>query len=194
MNAEGLQRQRRQLLARLAWAATLPAVVAGCVTVHGPRTLTLSREDIERAIEADLGAVLEAVRGLDGRRPDVAFMPVAGRVELAWSLTLPSDAPTESFFGKSIGVTVVASGKPQLNAARNGIDLTDVLLDDVRLVGLPRLFGYGLDRLADRKGARLPDLPLLTFAPSQLRVADVAYGATAVAVTWRGLQVDIAPR
>jgi hypothetical protein len=180
---------------RLILAVLLMTLLAGCVTVHGPRTLTLSREDIERAVETDLGKLIEVVRGLDGRRPEVAFMPVAGRVELAWTLTVPTEPQQGgTLFGSNVGVAVIASGTPRLNAAKTGVDLTDMRLDEVRVLGLPRLLGFGFGRLADKQGSALPDLPLLQFTPAQLRVADVAYGATSVQVTYRGLQVGIEPR
>jgi hypothetical protein len=180
---------RRTLLAALLLAGT-----AGCVTVHGPRTLAITREDIERSIEVDLGSLLEIVRGLGTRRPDVAFMPVSGRVELAWNLAVPADAQGGSLFGTSIGMAFIASGRPELNDARTGIELKDVRLDDVRMIGLPRMFDFGLGRLAGKKGAALPDLPLYLFTPQQLRVADVAYGPTAVEVGYGALEVRIEPR
>jgi hypothetical protein len=176
-------------------AALLTALAAaGCVTVHGPTSFTLSRDDIERAIEADLGDLMEVFRGVDSRRPEVAFMPVAGRLELAWYVSVPSQSDIHTLFGRNVGVAVVLSGKPTLNAAGSGINLTDVRVDDVRVLGLPRLLGFQLDPLLARKDLQLPNLPLFSFSPAQLRRADVAYGATAVEVTYRGLRVDIAPR
>ena len=122
-------------------------------------------------------------------------MPVAGRVELAWSFTMPAEPQQGgTLFGSSVGVAIVTSGKPQLNAARTGIDLTDMRLEDVRVLGLPRLLGFGMGRLVDRKGSALPDVPLVQFTPAQLRVAGVAYGATTLEVTYRGLQVGLEPK
>ncbi len=175
----------------LVWV--LLVLAAGCATLeHGPRSVIITREEIERSIEAALGALMELFRGLDARRPEVALMPVSGRLELVWNVALPGEAGAP--FGSNYGMAVVLSGRPVLNAARTGLDLTDVVLDDVRVLGVPRILGFGLGRLMDRKGSPLPDLPLITFSPAQLRVADVAYAPTATAVTWRGLSVDIAPR
>jgi len=169
-------------------------LLAGCVTVHGPTSFTLSREDIERRIETDLGTLMEVFRGIDGRRPEVAFMPVAGRLELAWYVTMPAQSNGGPLFGSNVGLALIVSGKPQLNAARSGVVLTDVKVDDVRLLGLPNLLGFGLGQVPARKDTALPDLPLFSFVPGQLRRADVAYGATAVEVTYRGLRIDIEPR
>jgi hypothetical protein len=154
----------------------------------------MTREDIERTLEADLGKLIEVFRGVDSRRPEVAFMPVSGRLELAWYLIVPGQGGPETLFGNNVGVAVVMSGKPKLNAAESGVDLTEVKVDDIRLLGLPSVLGFGLGSLADRKDMELPDIPLFTFAPTLLRRADVAYRATAVEVTYRGLQVSIEPR
>jgi hypothetical protein len=175
-------------------AALAMAFLAGCVTVHGPTSFTMSREDIERIIEADLGKMIEVFRGVDGRRPEVAFMPVSGRLELAWYLVMPGQGGAETLFGNNVGVAIVMSGRPKLNAAQSGVDLTDVKIDDIRLLGLPRVLGFGLGSLEDRKDMKLPDMPLFTFPSTLLRRADVAYRATTVEVTYRGLQVDIEPK
>ncbi len=182
------------MLRRSLLAALLLATAAGCVTVHGPRTLSVTREDIERSIEVDLGSLIEIVRGLGTRRPEVAFMPVSGRVELAWNLAVPADSQGGSLFGTSIGMAFIVTGRPELNQTRTGIDLKDVRLDDVRMIGLPRMLDFGLGRLTGKKGAALPDLPLYQFTPQQLRVADVAYGPTAVEVGYGALEVRIEPR
>jgi len=180
---------RRTLMGALLLAAT-----AGCVTVHGPRTLSVTREDIERSIDIDLGGLIEILRGLGTRRPEVAFMPVSGRVELAWNLAVPADVQGGSLFGASIGMAFIVTGRPELNEARTGIELKDVRLDDVRMIGLPRMLDFGLGRLSGKKGAALPDLPLYQFTPQQLRVAAVAYGPTAVEVGYGALDVRIEPR
>jgi hypothetical protein len=178
----------RSLLALL-----VAILLSACATLdHGPRSLTLSREEIERGIQTDLGSLIELFRGLDARRPEVALLPVSGRLELVWNVALPGEAGSP--FGSNYGMAVVLSGKPVVNPARNGLDLAEVTLDDVRVLGVPRVLGFGIARLLDRKGAVLPDLPLMSFAPQQLRVADVAYAPTATAVTWRGLKVDLEPR
>lgn len=172
--------------------AGLLLCLSGCVTVHGPRTITISGSELERAIETDLGSLMEVARGLDARRPEVAFMPVAGRVELAWTLSLPAESG--ELTGVPVGVVMVTSGRPALDAKRSGIVLTDVTVDDVRVLGLPRLLGFGLGRLAERRNSRLPDMPLYQLTARQLRVADVVYGATTVEVTYDGLRIGIEPR
>ena len=177
------------LMIRLVIAVCLGVLLAACAALPGPRSFTLSPGDIERQIEADLGTTFELFKGLDMRRPEVALMPVSGRLQLTWTVRVP-DGPTSM----PLGVAVAVAGKPTLNAARTGVMLTQVTLEDVRVTGVPVLFGLGLAQLGERKGASLPDLPLMSLPPEELTRKQVAYGATAVAVTFTGLRIDLEPK
>lgn len=174
---------------RFASAILLGLAIAGCATAPGPRSFVLSTADIERQIETDLGSAFELFRGLDVRRPEVALMPISEKLQITWTLRVP-DGPTEL----PLGVAVALAGKPALNAAGSGIELTQVTLEDVRVSGVPKLFGFGLSRLGERKGASLPNLPLISLPSDQMLRQKVAYGATGVEVTFGGLRVDIAPK
>ena len=174
---------------RLALSCCLGLLLVACTTLPGPRSFVLTPIDIERQIEADLGTIFELLKGLEMRRPEVALMPVSDRLQLTWNVRMPS-GPTSAPFG----LAVVLAGKPELSTARNGVVLTQVTLEDVRITGTPALFGFGLSQLGDRKGARLPDLPLVSLPADQLTRHQVAYSATAVTVTYAGLRVDIEPK
>lgn len=174
---------------RLASILLLSLLAAGCATVPGPRSFVLTTNDIERQIEADLGSTFELFKGLEARRPEVALMPISERLQLTWTVRVP-DGPTEA----PLGVAVALAGKPALNATGNGIDLTQVTLEDVRITGVPKLFGFGFAQLGERKGARLPDLPLVSLPAEQLTRRQIAYGATGVEVTYGGLRVNLAPK
>jgi hypothetical protein len=186
-------RLRRQaasnVMVRFAIALCLGLATAACSTLPGPRSFTLTPGEIERQTEANLGATFELFRGLDVRRPEVALMPFSDRLQLTWTVRV-SDGPTNT----PLGVAVALSGRPVLNAARNGVKLTQVTLEDVRVTGVPMLFSLGLAQLGERKGASLPDLPLLALPPEEMTRRQVAYGATGVAVTFGGLRVDLEPK
>lgn len=174
---------------RLAISVCLGVLLAACSTLPGPRSFVITPIDIERQIEADLGAMFELLKGLDMRRPEVALMPVSDRLQLTWNVRMPN-GPTST----PVGVAVVLAGKPELNATRNAIQLTTVTLEDVRITGAPALFGFGLSQLGERKGSKLPDLPLISLPADQMTRQQVAYGATGVTVTYAGLRVDIEPK
>jgi hypothetical protein len=174
---------------RIAAALCLGLLLAACATPPGPRSFTLSPTEIERQIEADLGSTFELFKGLDVRRPEVVLMPISERLQVTWNVRVP-DGP----IGTPLGVVVALSGKPALNAARSGIELKQVTLEDVRLTGVPALFSLGLAQLGERRGAELPDLPLVSLPPEQLTRRQIAYGATGVVVTFSGLRVDLEPK
>jgi hypothetical protein len=176
-------------MSRLVFTLCLGLLLAACTTLPGPRSFVIAPIDIERQIEADLGGMFELLKGLDMRRPEVALMPVSDRLQLTWNVRMPSGPITTP-----VGLSLVLAGKPELNAARNGVLLTQVTLEDVRITGAPALFGFGLSQLGERKGTRLPDIPLLPLPAEQMTRNQVAYGATGVTVTYAGLRVDIEPR
>lgn len=165
----------------------LGLLLTSCATVHGPRTITLTTDEIEQRVRTDLGDAMELFRGSELRRPEVGLRPASGRLQLDWRIKLP-DGPT----GAPIGVLVELTGKPTLNATGSAIDLTEVRIEDVRFDGLPRFLS--LARLGDKKGTSLPDLPLMSLPPERLKQDGVIYGATAVSVGFTGLRVDIAPK
>lgn len=168
-------------------------LAAGCATVHGPTSFTVSAAEIERSVQTELGSVLKLFEGMDVRRPEVNLMPVSNRLALVWTVNVPG-VVAQGAFGESLAVGIVLSGTPRLNPARNAVDLTEVRLDDVRMAGLPRLFSFGLQQLDARKGSALPDLPLFALPVERLTRESVAYEATGLEVTYRGLRIDIAPR
>jgi hypothetical protein len=133
-------------------ALGLAVLLSACATMHGPRTITLSAAEIEQQMQTNLGDVLEAFKGLGARRPEVSLMPSSQRLLLEWSFGAP-DEPA----GFASRVTVEISGKPVLAASGNGIDLTEVRLDDVRLASLPPTRPVAAGRQQGRGTADVPD-------------------------------------
>jgi hypothetical protein len=183
----------RHLGARAALVAA-PALLglAGCATV-GPTSFTLTPSEMEQRLQTDLSTVFEVLRSTDARRPEISTMPVSGRLQLDWTLSLPGFSEREGLFSKDVGVAVALSGRPDLNEAGNTVLLRDVRIEDVRVTGVPRVFSFGLSQLADRKGTPVPDFALFGIE-DQLRRGGVAYAASSVEVTYRGMRVHIEPR
>lgn len=176
---------------RLLW--TLPLALAACVTMHGPTWFNVTTFEIERNIETDLGGVLAMFEGLDVRRPQVDLMPASNRLQLTWTARMPGVVAQETF-GSPLTIAIAVSGTPKLSERGDGVVLHEVVVEDVRISGVPRLFSFGLSQLTDRTGATLPDIPLFALASERLRRGDVAYRATGVEVTYEGLRVNIEPR
>src|SRR5262245_19326956 len=152
--------------------STVALVLAACAAL-GPPSITLDRSDIaQRAFvdrdQIDMRKIFKGMEGLVITGPDVGFQITAQRVELAWTAKL-----AEGPMGIPLALRVAISGAPVLNAQRNGIDLADTRIEEVRLPAVPfinldsRKFGEG--------GESLGTLPLLQFRPEDIKRDGVVY-------------------
>ena len=170
---------------------TVSVLIAACAAL-GPPAINLSRSDIaERAFidRAELNSwnIFRVFDGLAITRPEVGFQTNAQRLEFAWDARL-KDIP----LGLPLSIRATISGKPVLNSQRNGIDLEDARVEEVRLPSIPFL---NFDtRKAMKDGDTLGTLPLLQFRPEELNRDGVVYAATALSLGTFGLRVDLTPK
>jgi len=164
--------------------------LAGCAVLEP--AIVLSRSEIgQRAFidrrEVDLKKVFKGMEGLSITGPDVGFQTAAQRLELAWTAR-----PKESPLGIPLSLRVSLSGAQVLNAQKNGIDLADVRIEEVRLPSIPFV---NLDtKPMGQSGESLGTLPLLQFQPEELNRDGVVYQATGISLGTFGLRVDLAPK
>lgn len=161
------------------------AALAAC-TAMGPPSINYSRADIEKQAfldrrEGELAALFQGLEGANVEGPDVGFATNAGRIELAWTAKLASGP-----LGVPLKLSVAISGIPELNAARDGIDLADVRVEQVKMPFIK----MGSDKL--KQNSSLGRLPLLAFDASQLNRDGVLYQAESVSLTSTGLRVNLA--
>jgi hypothetical protein len=165
---------------------TLTLLLSGCANL-GLTGLTLSLDDIaDRAFleqRGELARVLRLIDGVDIGRPEVGYMPDARRLHLGWTIGLRQA-------GLPLSVRVAISGRPELNAQRNGIDLADSRIEDLRLPAIP-LIGLGRSFVI---GEPLGRLPLLSLTPAELSRAGIIHQAAGIALSPRGMHIDLAPR
>ena len=164
--------------------------LAGCAALEP--AITLSRSEIsERAFidrgQVDLKKVFKGMDSLSITGPDVGFQTTAQRIELAWTAK-----PRETPLGLPLSLRVSLSGAPVLNAQRNGIDLADVRVEEIRLPSIPFV---NLDtRQMTQSGESLGTIPLLQFRPEELNRDGVVYQATGISLSTFGLRVDLTPK
>jgi hypothetical protein len=176
---------------RLFIAAALASALAAC-SVLGPPSLTLSRSEIaERAfVDRSSPQVKRILKGLEQANvtgPEVAFQLQAQRLELAWTARLP-DGP----MGVPLSLRLTLSGSPVLNEQKNGIDLADTRIEDIRIPTLPFV---NLDRgKLNATGTALGTLPLLQFRPEELTRDGIAYQPGAIELGTFGLRVELQPK
>lgn len=188
-----LQRVPLVAFMRIASLATLVAtlLLTACAAL-GPPSLSLSRGEIaERAFidrrDIDTRRIFRNIDKLAISGPDVSFHTVAQRLELGWTAKL-ADGP----MGIPLSLVVSISGTPVLNAQNNGVDLTDVRIEDVRMPSIPFLnFGEGQ---AQRRGESLGTMPLLQFRPEELTRDGIAYAPTTLELGTFGLRVGLQPK
>lgn len=170
---------------------TFPFLLAACAAL-GPPAIHLSRSDIaERAFidraEFDTSKLFKGFDGLLINGPDVGIQSTAQRLEFAWTAKL-KDGP----LGIPLSIRATISGKPVLNAQRNGIELEDARVEEVRLPSIPFL---NLDtRKALKDGDTLGTIPLLQFRPEELNRDGIVYVPTTLSLGTFGLRVDLAPK
>lgn len=170
----------------------LGALALTACSALGPPAITLTRSDIaERAFvdrsSIDPKKLFKGIEGLNIAGPDIGFQTTAQRIELAWTAKL-ADGP----MGVPLSLRVSMSGAPVLNAQKNGIDLADARIEEVRLPSIPFI---NLDsRKMNQGGDSLGTLPLLQFRPEELNRDGIVYQATDVSLGTFGLRVDLIPK
>lgn len=168
------------------------ALLLTACAVLGPPAILLTRSDIaERAFvdrgQIDLGRIFKGTERLPITGPDVGFQVNAQRIELAWTAQLG-----EGPLGLPLSLRLALSGTPVLNQQRNGVDLADVRIEEVRVPAVPF---FNLDTKKFQSGDdSLPTLPLLQFRPDELNRDGVVYQATDLALETFGLRVGLAAK
>jgi hypothetical protein len=167
------------------------SLLAACAAL-GPPAITLSRADIaERAFvdrkELDTAQFFKGLQGIAISGPEVGFQLGAQRLEFTWTASL-TDRP----FGLPLSIRATMSGRPVLNAQRNGIDLEDARVEEVRLPAIPFI---NLDtRQMAKGGESLGTLPLLQFRPEELNRDGIVYAPTTLSLATFGLHVGLSPK
>lgn len=168
---------------RSLWLVLVVVLMTGCAA-FGPPSLRVSAADIEERF-AGFDRIAKQLDGLKLVGPKVGFLTASDRIELAWTATLP-----ERPMGLPIVVRAAFTGKPVLNEAGDGIDLDQVRFEGLSVRSLPFL-----PALRETGGSAFADrVPLLSFAPEELRRGDVLYKATGLSLGMGGLNVDLVPR
>jgi len=167
-------------------------VLLTACAAFGPPDILLTRGDIgERAFvdrgQVAFGRIFKGTDGLAITGPDVGFQLNAQRIELAWTAKLG-----EGPLGVPLSLRLALTGTPVLNAQRNGIDLADVRIEEIRMPGVPFL---NIDTTKFRSDDdSFPALPLLQFRPDELNRDGIVYQPASIALETFGLRVGLTPK
>lgn len=182
------------LLARRALlAGALLALLSGCASVLGPRTVTFSREELmaRLAKQFPLREQVLDVFEVTAAVPRLTMLPDANRVGAEFDL-----AAADKLFGRRYRGLIGLSFGLRFERSDLSIRLADVKVDRIQLADLPRPMDSYLTRLgAWLAEDRLQNYPIHRFKPEDLRTADrMGYQVEDLRVTGEGLSVHLAPR
>lgn len=191
------RRFTRRRLATLLLPAMATAAVTGllhgCAGWLGPRTIEVSREDIQAKLAQKFPITRQVLGYLDitASRPQLTMLPQSNRVSTTVDLKLD-----DTMFRKHHEGFVAASFGLRYEPRDLTIRLDQVTLDEVSLPTLSPVFLDALKRLGNQVARdALQGLVVRQLKPEDLRQADrLGYEVSALRVTATGLAVDLSPK
>jgi hypothetical protein len=185
--------RRRFALALLLPAAVTLGLLHGCAGWLGPRTIEVSRDDIQAKLAQKFPITKQVMGYLDitANRPQLTMLPQRNRVSTTVALLL-----NDTMFHKRHEGFVTASFGLRYEPRDLTIRLDQVTLDEVSLPTLSPVFLDSLKRLGNQVARdALQGLVVRQLQPEDLRQADrLGYEVSALRVTATGLAVDLIPK
>ncbi len=180
---------------RTRWMASTMAclIVSACASLLGPRTVEISREELQTKLSKPFPTTQRVMNVLDisAQAPTLSLLPERNRVATRMALSAQ-----DSLMGQSYQGSVALSFGLRYEPKDLSIRLTQVKLDEVQIDGLPAIYQRSLTRLAASIAeARLQDFAVHRFKPEDLSKADrMGYELGEIRVTATGLAIALQPR
>jgi hypothetical protein len=172
--------------------AFVASLLAGCASVGGPRTLTISDAEIARLLEQHGPFQRRLLEVLDVRiqRPTVKLLPNSNRLASELDVVTTDRVRNRTYNGK-----IAVDYALRYDEAAQAIRMTQVKVGKLHLENLPSPEQGALNRLGVLIAETLlEDTVLYRFKPADLKSAEgKGYKPGAVTVTSRGVEVTLAP-
>jgi hypothetical protein len=185
--------QHRGWPARLALSALALGSLVACASLLGPRTVEISREELQSKLGKQFPVTKRLMKLLDVRAdtPRLNLLPGQDRVAATFDLTAK-----ELLMGQDYNGTVGLSFGLRYEPRDLTIRLSQVKIEQVRIDGLPPAYQRLLTGLgAQIAESSLQDYAVHQFKPEDLRSADrMGYEVGEIHVTGTGLAVKLKPR
>ena len=176
------------LLALLLGAASLP----GCASLLGPRTFTLTEDDLAQRLATRFPVDRRVLELLDLRigTPRVTLKPETNRVGIELDLSL-----AEQLSQRAFPLAVALDSSLRYDAAQSAIKLADVRVLKLSIEGLPEALVAPMQRLGAPLLEQLLEGGVVhRFTPEQLQLAQgQGLRPDAIAVTPRGVEISLLP-
>lgn len=171
----------------------LAGLVAACSTLLGPRTVEISREELQARLGKQFPTTKRVMKLLDvsAGLPRLDLQGDKNRVALAFDLTAK-----ELIMGGEHKGQVALSFGLRFEPKDLTIRLTQPKVEQVMVEGLPAVYQRALSTMgAQLVEDSLNDYPVHQFKPEDLRTADrMGYEVKDIQITSTGLAIHLAPR
>lgn len=192
-NCRAIHRTPGQRRRTVLMVMALPAVLAACASLLGPRTVEISREELLTKLGKQFPTTKRLMKLLDvtAALPTLDLQEEQNRVSASVDLTAKELIMGQEYKGK-----VTLSFGLRFEPKDLTLRLNEPRIEQVAVDGLPPVYQRALSNL----GAKLVEEALNDFAvhqlkPEDLRTADrLGYQVKDIAVTRTGLAVHLIPR
>lgn len=192
-NCRAIHRTPGQRRRTVLMVMALPAVLAACASLLGPRTVEISREELLSKLGKQFPTTKRLMKLLDvtAALPTLDLQEEQNRVSASVDLTAKELIMGQEYKGK-----VTLSFGLRFEPKDLTLRLNEPRIEQVAVDGLPPVYQRALSNL----GAKLVEETLNDYAvhqlkPEDLRTADrLGYQVKDIAVTRTGLAVHLVPR
>lgn len=177
--------RRRLLLAGL----SLPALLAGCSTLLGPRTLELSLAQLQQGLRGRLPLTGRYLDFFDVKLDNPRLSLAGGRLGIGLDAAV---RPTMMQY--ALAGNFAVSGVPRIDLDQRAILLGQVKVDNLAVNGLNTVFNQQLGRLGNLLAERfVTDVPLYRFQTTDFQLGGARFQPTNINTVANGLVITFQP-
>jgi Protein of unknown function (DUF1439) len=168
------------------------ALLSACATLGGPRTVSITEEQLNRLIDERMNKSLTFLRLFDVAisNPRVSFEPNGNRV-----ITSLDAAMLNPFSGNRLTGAAKISGKLSFDAQSNSVILADTRTEEFKLDGLPPQYANQVNAIGKMvAGEFLKDFTVYQLKPEDLKLNGVNYKPGGFEVKRGQLAITLTPQ
>lgn len=174
-------------------AVAVSALATACSTLLGPRTVEISRAELQTRLGKQFPMSKRVMKLLDIKAglPTLDLRDADNRVAMSFDLTAQELIMNQEYQGK-VSMSFGLRYEPKDLTIR----LVQPKIEQVSVDGLPPMYQKALTNMGARLAEEsLQDYPVHQFKPEDLRTADrMGYEVKDIQVTKSGLAIHLAPR
>ncbi len=170
----------------------LLAVLTGCASLGGDRTVSVTEAQIEEKLNERLAVPMSLLKIFDIELSNslVNFDQTTGRMQTTLDTNLSS-----ALFKNSLAGKVAISGKLRFDPETQAVVLDEPTIDNLDFPGLDEKYANLFSAFTKAMGAQMmKGLTLYEVKPEELTVGGTTYQPKEMQVTSQGLQITLSPQ